>query len=102
MLWGEVKRDEEEKGLQRDDHAAGRSVEEIADIGADEARRNAESDADQNKAPEAIGEQIGGCTGRHHHSNDEAGPNRLQGGDRASAEQREEHHLEHTSIETDA
>jgi hypothetical protein len=50
---------EEDQRLQHDDDAAGRAVEEIAEIGADEAGERADGDAIRISA-EAVGEQIGG------------------------------------------
>ena len=50
VLGREEEGGEEQQRLQRDDHAAGRAVEEIAEIGADEAGDRAERDADQRSA----------------------------------------------------
>ena len=45
VLGREEEGGEEDQRLQHDDDAAGRAVEEVADIGADEARHGADGDA---------------------------------------------------------
>ena len=61
----------------------------------------ADRDADHDQPREAVGQEIGGRAGRHHHGDDEEGADRLQRRDRAGAKQREEHDLQSGRIEPD-
>ena len=49
---------EEHRGLEENDDAAGRAVEEVGNVGADKARRSADENGDHYEAPEAIGQQV--------------------------------------------
>ena len=93
VLRGEEEGREEDQRLQDDDDAAGGAVEEIADIGADEAGQRADRDADHDQPGEAVGEQVGGGARRHHHGDDQEGADRLQRRHRAGGQQGEEHDL---------
>ena len=98
VLRREVERREEQQRLQRDDHAAGRAVQEVADIGADEAGRRAQRDADDDQTAEAVGQQVGGRARRHHHGDHQAGADGLQRRHRAGAQQREEQALQAATV----
>ena len=53
VLGGEEEGDQEDQRLQRDDDAAGGAVEEIAEIGADEAGQRADDDGERDERAES-------------------------------------------------
>jgi len=62
---------QEQQCLQRDDDPARGTVNKVADVGADEACRYPEGNAQDEQPPEAIGEQISGRARRDDHGDDE-------------------------------
>ena len=74
-----------------DDDSAGRAVQQIAGIGADEACHGSHCDAYHGAGAGSGRSGIRDRAGRHHHAHDEEGSDRLQRRDRRGGQQREEH-----------
>lgn len=99
MLGRKDKSGKEDRGLQHNDDAAGRAIEKIAEISADEAGGRADDEAHQDQPLETVSQEIGGGAGRHHHGDDEECPDGLKGGNRGSGQQGEEDHLQHFRLQ---
>lgn len=94
-VWAQNEGGKEDRRLQHDDDAAGRTIEEIAEVSTHEAGSRADDEAHQDQPLETVGQEIGGGARRYHHGNDEEGSNRLKRGNRGGGQQGEEDHLQH-------